>query len=62
MTSFCFQHEEASVKMFNHLVEENKLKKKFKELSDLNMSFIREQISGKPEGNDVRNKLLFGYF
>ena len=44
-----FKHEEASVKMFNHMIEKNKLERDFQEygIQHLDLQFIEEQISGK---------------
>ncbi|XP_059091615.1 deoxynucleoside triphosphate triphosphohydrolase SAMHD1-like [Tigriopus californicus] len=44
-----FHHEDLSIAMFNHLIEENNLRPKLKELGDLNeddLLFVKEQIAG----------------
>lgn len=50
--SLC-QHEQASVKMFEHLVEVNKLYKEFEKwkLNEEDLIFITEQIAGPSENN-----------
>ena len=55
-----FQHEKASVDMFEHLMEKNKLGQEFdKYLTDTDLVFIAEQIAGpqKPK-NGVRHMLV----
>lgn len=50
-----FQHESLSVKMFNHLVAENKLDKEFEHYFGKNLAedkhkeFITEMIEGPPK-------------
>jgi len=49
------QYEDASLDMFNHLVEENKLvpvMEKHGLVMPEDLKFIKEQISGHPESSD----------
>uniref|UniRef100_A0A3Q1HLR5 HD domain-containing protein n=1 Tax=Anabas testudineus TaxID=64144 RepID=A0A3Q1HLR5_ANATE len=53
------QHEQISIEMFEHLVEENRLKPLMKlyDLSDRDLHFIKEMIDLEPRGKD--GKLRF---
>ena len=42
------QHEQASVAMFDHLIEVNKLKREFDQygITEKDLKFVKEQIAG----------------
>ena len=55
-----FQHEEASIAMFDHLVKVNKLEAVFEQyqITEKERTFIKEQIAGKPlTGTDTEKKV-----
>lgn len=60
---YFFQHESLSVKMFNHLVEENKLDEEFKFYFGKNLVkdkiFITEMIEGPPETESKVQDICF---
>lgn len=59
------QHEEASVKLFDHLVENNGLEGKFEEygLNGKDLKFIKEQITGiEADSTIVKVLLIFNIF
>lgn len=62
---YFFQHESLSVKMFNHLVEENKLDNEFKRyfgknlVKDKHKIFITEMIEGPPETESKVQDICF---
>lgn len=60
--SVLFQHESLSVKMFDHLVEENKLDTEFsvnfKEDLDRNKKFITELIEGLTKDDTQVHKII----
>ncbi len=49
---FCFQHEQASVQMFDYLVEDNNLVEEFAKYGLLGQdrTFIKEQVAGPIPG------------
>lgn len=55
MTNIKFQHEDASVMMFDYLIKKHNLKGEFKkyDLVDQDIKFIKEQIAG-PKQNGER--------
>lgn len=63
--SVSFQHESLSVKMFDHLVEENKLDTEFsvnfKEDLGRNKKFIAELIEGLTKDETQVNKIILYY-
>lgn len=63
--SILFQHESLSVKMFQHLVEENKLDTEFRDVfkEDLNTNktFITELIEGLTKDETQVHKIILYY-
>uniref|UniRef100_A0A667ZLI5 Uncharacterized protein n=1 Tax=Myripristis murdjan TaxID=586833 RepID=A0A667ZLI5_9TELE len=57
---FVLQHEDASIMMFDHMVEVNELKKEMEEyklLLDKDLEFIKQLIVGCPDGENVSQSL-----
>ncbi|XP_071173860.1 deoxynucleoside triphosphate triphosphohydrolase SAMHD1-like isoform X2 [Mytilus edulis] len=56
-----WKHEDASVKMFDYLIEENELRKEFERfgLTEQDITFVKEQIAG-PLKKNKNEKLLQG--
>lgn len=57
-----FQHEDLSLKMFDYLVEDNKLSPEFEKykLTETDKTFIKELIKGREnDQNGVKKKLVY---